>query len=417
MEDIAQTLHTADQGNGNFVNLGIGNPAPIPEVTTYWRSLTQEVIDENATCKMGSYGASRGEEALLLEIARFFRTHLDWDIGPENIVVGPGSQFLCFAAGVLFADCDHPIILPRLPDYTGYDALRAGRNALRGIEPQVEILDQRSFRYRLDESALAKIDRAGLFVASTPSNPVSDVLDQRALLLILDAAKRTNATVLLDHAYGLPFPAIAHGTTWMTLDPRVLHCFSLSKAGLPGARLGFAIGDPDRIDAMTAFVSNTVLHASRLSQDIATAALRDQSILALVRNNISPHYRRAAVHAQRAARDCLPASINWKTHAQDGGMFLWLWCDEPWSDDLELYRMGKERGVFFTPGRYFFLGSEQEHAWMKQCLRISLNQPAETLEHGLTILADCMRALRDSAPRPAWDRPLSRTADRGVHDA
>lgn len=139
---------------------------------------------------------------------------------------------------------------------------------------------------------------------------------------------------------------------------------------------------------MTAFVSNAVLHASRLSQDIATAA-------------------------QRAAHACLPTSINWKTRAQDGGMSLWVWCD-----GLELYCMGKERGVFFTPGRYFFLGSDQEHPWMKRCLRISLTQPAETLEYGLTILlAGCMGVLRDSATTPSQGRSLARTAYQALQNA
>lgn len=417
MEDIAQTLRNADAGTPDYVNLSIGNPAPIPEVVAFWSALTQDVTAESGSNKLGSYGASRGDDALLLQIARFFRTRLDWDIGPENIVVGPGSQFLCFAAGVLFSDCDHPVILPRLPDYTGYDALRVGRDSLRGLAPEIVSLGPRSFRYRMNESALETVDRAGLFVASSPSNPASDVLDRQALSLILQAADRTDATVLLDHAYGLPFPGIAHGDYRMKLEPRLLHCFSLSKAGLPGARLGFAIGDPDRIQALTAFVSNAVLHASRLSQDIATAALRDQGILALAADHISPHYRKAAEHAQRAAQACLPQSINWKTHAQDGGMFLWLWCDEPWCDDLDLYRMGKERGVFFTPGRYFFLGPGQVQPWMHQCLRISLNQPPETLEYGLTILAECMRVLRDGATASVQDPPMSHAADRGVQNA
>lgn len=417
MEDIAHTLRDADASTSDYMNLSIGNPAPIPEVTAFWHALMQDVIAESGADKLGSYCASRGDHALLLEIACFFWTRLDWDIGPENIVVGPGSQFLCFAIGMLFSDCDHPVIPPCLPDYTGYDALRVGRDSLRGLAPEIVSLGPRSFRYRMNESALEKVHRGGLFVASSPRNPTSDVLDRQALSLILQAADRTDATVVLDHAYGLPFPGIAHGTSRMKLEARLLHCFSLSKAGLPGACLWFAIGDSDRIQALTAFVSTAVLYASRLSQDIAKAALRDQGILAFAADHISPHYRKATELAQRAAQAGLHPSINWNTHTQDGGIFLWLSCDEPWCDDLDPHCMFKERGVFFTPGRYFFLGSGPVLSWMHQCLRISLNQPPETLEYGLTILAECMRVFRDGATASAQDRPMSHAADRGLQNA
>jgi alanine-alpha-ketoisovalerate/valine-pyruvate aminotransferase len=49
------------------------------------------------------YGSSRGTARLVDAIATYFKNRYGWDIGPQNIVIGPGSQMLCFVAAALYS--------------------------------------------------------------------------------------------------------------------------------------------------------------------------------------------------------------------------------------------------------------------------------------------------------------------------
>ncbi len=395
MDDIAETLAKGANAK-DYINLSIGNPANIPEVNARWHSLVRRVSRGDVPASVDSYGPSRGEDCLIQEVINTFGKHYGWSLKPENIVVGPGSQFLCYAAGVLFSgpnangDGRRPTILPRLPDYTGYEGLGAPQQGLMGIAPDVQETGTRGFRYDMRHRSVAALEDVGLLIASTPSNPTAQELTRRDAQVILDTATRLDATAMFDHAYGAPFPCVAPNAHAPIQHPNLINCFSLSKAGLPGARVGIAIGAPDRIEALTAFVANSALHACRTSQNIAAAALGEGHLDEVSTLHIAPYYTEAVQQAIDILHRCLPRELNWKVHTNKGGMFLWLWIDEPGFDDMAFYQRAKAKGVFVTPGSSFFLCPDKRHPWMRQCLRISLNQGPALLEAGLGRIAQCL---------------------------
>jgi valine--pyruvate aminotransferase len=61
---------------------------------------------------------------------------------------------------------------------------------------------------------------------------------------LADVAGALRAPMMVDNAYGAPFPAISEWDTTPVQHPLLINSFSVSKAGLPGERLGFAIADP-----------------------------------------------------------------------------------------------------------------------------------------------------------------------------
>src|ERR1700685_1775459 len=87
MEDIATS--TAGSDAAEWLNLSIGNPALIPEVVTMWRRLTEGAPGGGFAEGSCQYGPSRGDPRLVRAIAAYFGQRYGWDIGPENIVVGP----------------------------------------------------------------------------------------------------------------------------------------------------------------------------------------------------------------------------------------------------------------------------------------------------------------------------------------
>ncbi|MFG2957403.1 valine--pyruvate transaminase [Streptomyces sp. NPDC048291] len=399
MEDIATTTGSAD--GREWLNLGIGNPAAIPEVMDTWHRLTAEALVAGFGEVSCRYGPSRGLPELVEAIADYFNRHYGWGIGPGNIVVGPGSQMLCFVAAALFtgagATRDTRLILPLTPDYTGYQGLSLTTGGIKGVEPLLQLQGERSFRYLFDFSALDRLDDAGLLLLSSPSNPAGRCASQDEIRRLISAAEVRDVPLVVDNAYGAPFPGIGGPSMKPVWDDRVINVFSVSKAGLPGERLGFAVAPEQYIDPIVSFLSNSVLHAPQLVQSALAQALRSDVLDTLVASVIGPYYaeRRKYVEALLAAT--LPPDVSWHLHAADGGMFCWVWIDEDWFDDLSLYESLKRRGVFVVPGRYFFTDAEHSRALdrhPRQCFRISITSDQHAIARGIEVIAAGLRDLR-----------------------
>lgn len=101
-----------------------------------WREAAGWAVANSFSDAVG-YGPSRGAPVLVKAIADYFHRQLGWNIGPENIVVGPGSQMFCFAAAALYAGEDDSgprrVGLPAIPDYTGYQGICMHPGGTAGI--------------------------------------------------------------------------------------------------------------------------------------------------------------------------------------------------------------------------------------------------------------------------------------------
>jgi valine--pyruvate aminotransferase len=399
MEDISTTVGAA--AGRRWLNLGIGNPAAIPEVGDAWRQLTAEALASSFAEVSGAYGPSRGLPELVAAIAGYFNRSYGWDIGPHNIVVGPGSQMLCFIAAALFTgpapEGETRLVLPMTPDYTGYQGLSLSPGGVTGIDPIIDFQD-RSYRYRLNLPALERLSDVGLMLLSSPSNPAGRSMSPTEISHLIGVADQHDVPLAIDNAYGAPFPRIGGLAAAPVRHDRVLNIFSLSKAGLPGERLGFAIGAQRYIDPIVSFIANSTLHAPQLIQSTLALGLRSNAVDELVTSAIGPFYSERRKFVEALLAESLPADVAWRMHAADGGLFCWLWIGEDWFDDLAFYDALKSRGVFVVPGRYFFADSEPNeglgrHA--RQCLRISITPDPATITAGIAVIASTLADMRD----------------------
>jgi len=403
MEDIATS--TAGSDAGEWLNLSIGNPAPIPAVMQAWQELTEEALVKNFGEASCSYGPSRGAVSLVLAITDYFNERYGWGIRPENVIVGPGSQLLCFIAAALYAGPGKAgrtrTVLPMMPDYTGYQGLCMSTDDIAGISSGIEIGDsRRHFRYTFDFAALEERTDIGMLLLSSPSNPTGRCVDKDELGELIRIAERRDVPLLFDNAYGEPFPQICRTATPPAYHPNVINSFTLSKAGLPGERIGFAIGAERYITEMVAFLSNSALHAPRLAQAAVASSLRSGLLDRLVSTVITPFYAARRTKAEQLLADTMPADIRWRVHAAAGGMFCWVWIDEDWFDDMELYRLLKEKHVFVTPGRNFFVipaDTRSGDGHQTRCFRISLSPGEGILTEGIKRIADALAQLRELA--------------------
>lgn len=403
LRSIMEDISTSIAANGRtWFNLGIGNPAAIPQVTETWQRLTSQAVAETFGTVSCSYGGSRGLPRLIEAIVGYFRLRYGWDIGPEHVVVGPGSQMLCFGAAALFTGAGSHrgdrLLLPLTPDYTGYQAMSLTQDSTVGVDPVIVPAGPRSFRYDIDLPSVRRQTDVGLMLLSNPSNPAGRSYPTGELEQLVDIAGAHGAPMLVDNAYGAPFPAITERDVAPVQHPLLINSFSVSKAGLPGERLGFAIGDPRYMTPMVSFLTNSVLHASQLVQATLARALESDALDALVATAIRPFYadRRKLVAA--LLDEYLPEDVAWRVHESDGGMFFWIWVDEEWFDDLRFYRLLRDRGVFVAPGRHFFTDEHGSGGHATRCFRVSITPDPETLEVGVVRIGRTLREMRTTAP-------------------
>ncbi|MCZ4603615.1 aminotransferase class I/II-fold pyridoxal phosphate-dependent enzyme [Streptomyces sp. Lzd4kr] len=384
-----------------WLNLGIGNPADIPEVRDTWRRMTAEALDDSFGTVSCQYGPSRGLPSLVDAIAGYFNRHYGWDIGPQNVVVGPGSQMLCFIAATLFTGPgetrDTQLVLPMTPDYTGYQGLSLVPGGIAGVDPILQRLDERSFRYLFDMPAVERLTDVGLMLLSTPSNPTGRCAAPDEIGNLVSAAEAHDVPLMIDNAYGAPFPRIGEVTAPPLRHERVINVFSLSKTGLPGERLGFAIADERYISPIVSFMANSTLHAPQLVQAALARALNSDVLDSLVALEIGPFYTQRRKFVRSLLTDRLPADVAWRLHEGEGGMFFWVWVDEEWFDDLAMYEALKARGVFVVPGRHFFTEPERSRGLglhTRQCFRVSVTPDADTLTAGVEVIAETLTDMR-----------------------
>ncbi|MFF8833770.1 aminotransferase class I/II-fold pyridoxal phosphate-dependent enzyme [Streptomyces sp. NPDC015131] len=400
MEDIAAAGQDVD--DGDWLNLSPGNPSHIPEVVSAWQRLTREALDERFVEASTRYGPSRGTGGLVDALVGYFNLTYGWSIGPENVVVGPGSQMLSFIAATLFTGPGgdgrvRPLVLPRLPDYTGYQGLVMDPGGIVGVEPLVVDEGPHSFHYAVDTEALARLDTMGMMLLSSPANPTGSSLDAADLKALTDIAERRDVPLVVDHAYGEPFPGVVQTRVAPVLHPHVLNLFTFSKAGLPGERIAFAIGPAELIDPMVSFIANSALHAPQLVQATVESALTGRDIDVLTTRHITPYYKAKRAMAEALLEEALPDTLRWRLHSSDGGMFCWLHIDHDWFDDLELYELLKRKKMFVVPGRHFFvapLDTPFLRTHGRRCVRLSLSPNEWAVAEGVNRLAEALRELR-----------------------
>ncbi len=398
MKDIIETLR-AGQGQ-EFINLSAGNPVIVPEVEQLWRDCTAELLASpeygEVVCR---YGSSQGYQPLVEAIAKDFNQRYGLNLSDRNILITPGSQSIYFYATNAFGGYTtdgklKQVVLPLSPEYTGYGGVSLTPEAVVAYKPKLEIEEKtHRFKYRPDFSQLSITEDTGCVIFSRPCNPTGNVLtdeEVRKIAALADEQGGTTSTtvpVLIDSAYAPPFPALNFTEMTPIFGDNIIHCMSLSKAGLPGERIGVAIGDPKLVGILESFQTNLCIHSPRYGQAIAARAINSGALADLATNVIRPHYSSKFEILENTLDQFMPKDLPWFLHRGEGAIFAWLWLQDLPITDWEFYQQLKQVGVIVVPGSTFFPGLREDWSHKHQCLRISLTASNEEIEIAMQRLA------------------------------
>lgn len=392
MKDIVETLR-AGQGQ-EFINLSAGNPVILPEVEQLWRDCTAQLLASpqygEVVCR---YGSSQGYDPLIEAIANDFNQRYSLNLTQRNILITPGSQSIYFYAANSFAGYTESgalkqVVLPLSPEYTGYGGVSLIPEAVVAYKPSLEIdAPAHRFKYRPDFSQLSINQDTGCVIFSRPCNPTGNVLTNEEVQKIADLAAPFDVPVLIDSAYAPPFPALNFTEMTPIFGENILHCMSLSKAGLPGERVGVVIGDPQLVGVLESFQTNMCIHSPRYGQAIAAIAIASGALADIATRVIRPYYQHKFEVIENTINQAMPQDLPWFLHRGEGAIFAWLWLKDLPITDWELYQELKQVGVIVVPGSSFFPGLREDWSHKHECLRISLTATDAEIETGMQRLA------------------------------
>ena len=295
----------------DVIDLGMGNPdlPPPPHVIA-------KLAEVAANPGSHGYSASKGIPGLRKAQAGYYKRRFGVDVDPESeVVVTLGSkEGLANLAQAITAPGD--VVLAPNPSYPihTFGFIIAGAT-IRSIPTTPDA----HFFESLERAVKFTVPKPSVMVIGYPSNPTAEVVDLAFYERVVAFAKEHKIWVLSDLAYSelyyddQPTPSILQVPGGKDV---AVEFTSLSKTySMAGWRIGFAVGNPTLIAALTRVKSYLDYGAFTPIQAAAVAAINGPQDI--VEQNRQLYKRRRDVMVESFAR------AGWEIPSPRASMFAW----------------------------------------------------------------------------------------------
>jgi valine--pyruvate aminotransferase len=394
---LMEDLGTALNENPDLIFMGGGNPARIPEIEDYFHQRLKQVAEsEDARFNLLSvYQSPQGELQLRKEMASYLSCRFHWKITEKNIAFANGSQSAFFTiynllAGEMRNGEKKKIHFPLAPEYVGYANAGLSDLFFSSTKPDIELIGDDMFKYHVNFERLKVNDNIAALSVSRPTNPTGNVLTDEEINQLDALAKQHNIPLIIDGAYGLPFPNITFVEAKPHWNDNTILVLSLSKLGLPAVRTGIVIANEEFIEQFTRVNTICNLATSSTGPTLISGIFNNDEITTLTQT-VRHYYQTKVEFVTQAFKKAL-TGIPYRIHVPEGAIFIWLWLQDLPITSNELYQKLKSKGVLVIPGEEFFIGlDEWQHK--KECIRISYAQSPEKITAGINIIQQELKAL------------------------
>ncbi|MBI4694768.1 MAG: valine--pyruvate transaminase [Gammaproteobacteria bacterium] len=376
-------------------NLGGGNPAAIPALQTHFRErMAACVASGEFDALIARYDDPQGYRPFLEAVAQYLNATCGWRLTYRNIVATAGSQASFFMLFNLFAGATNGgvrrILFPCAPEYMGYSELGVEPGLLRSCPARIELIGEHGFKYHVDFEQLQVASDVGAICVSRPSNPTGNVVTDEELEQLGARAAAAGVPLIVDGAYGLPFPGIVFCPATPVWSDDTILCLSLSKLGLPGLRTGIVVASEDVVQVLTSFNATLMLSNNPIASVLVTDLLASGELRTLCEDFVGPFYAERAAQAVAWCHESF-AGLDYRIHSAEGAIFLWLWFPGLPIPVEVLYERLKVRGVLVIPGHHFTPGLDADWRHVHECLRVSYAQDSAGVRRGIGIIAEEVR--------------------------
>ena len=324
------------------------------------------------------YAEVNGSLALRLAIARRTEERTGVPTSEANVYVSGGGQGALFSAMMGVLDPGQTCILID-PHYTTYPATvrsASGIPRIVGANPDNG--------FQIDRDPLMEAAKgASALLVNTPNNPTGAVYSDATLSHIREACLTQDLWCLSDEVYDSQIHEGRHISPRQLagMAERTLVIGSLSKSHImTGFRLGWLIGPPDMIGAMTDLTNATTYGEPGFVQDAAIAALGLESV----------EKESAALYGsrRRAVLDALANRNSLRVSPPSGAMYVMLDIRATGLSGLDFaHLLLAEDKIATMPGESFGAAAAGH-------VRVALTVPEETLIPAIARIADRAASLQ-----------------------
>ncbi len=207
-----------------------------------------------------------------------------------------------------------------------------------------------------------------LIAICNPNNPTGRILTEPEMDKMVTCADRVGAWILADEVYrGATRASDEENPSFYGRYNKVLAIGSMSKAyGLPGLRIGWAVGPTDTLDEMSARREYLTLSATMLSNKLAALALSAE-----VRPRLLQRTREYIRRGYPILHEWVENHSNlFSISPPDAAAIAFVRNHMDVNSTVFTERLRKEKSVLIVPG---------DHFGLDHYLRISFGLPPETL--------------------------------------
>ncbi len=249
------------------ISLGVGEP----DFVTPWH--VREACIYSLESGNTHYTSNRGMPELREAICDQVRKDLKLDYDPAQILITTGvSEAVDLAFRATLNPGDEAVV-PE-PCYVAYtpDIILAG-----GVPKTVATRLENEFRVQPEEIASVVTGKTRALLLSYPNNPTGAIMTRADLEDLADVVVENDLLVISDEVYAKLSYSGSHASfaqlEGMKDRTLILNGFSKSHA-MTGWRIGYALGDPALLGAMTKVHQYTMLCAPTMAQVAALEAMQ-----------------------------------------------------------------------------------------------------------------------------------------------
>jgi len=322
------------------ISLGVGEP----DFVTPWH--VREACIYSLESGNTHYTSNKGMPELREAICDSVRSDLGLDYNPsEQILITTGvSEAVDLAFRATLNPGDEAIV-PE-PCYVAYapDVVLAG-----GVAKAVPTRLEEEFRLRPEDVSVAVTDKSRVLLLSYPNNPTGAIMTRSDLEELADVVVENDLLVVSDEVYAKLTYSGSHASFAQLegMQERTVILNGLSKShAMTGWRIGYALGDPELVGAMTKIHQYTMLCAPTMAQVAALEAMQkgDEEMVHM-RHEYNLRRRMFVSGLNRIGLDCF----------EPKGAFYAFPSVRSWGLSSEEFaeRLLKEQKVAVVPGSVF----------------------------------------------------------------